>query len=68
MKLKKALKIFENNMDIDIYSITNNRVPIVSGTPVTIREFYESLLTKKVKHIHFNVRGYKMIIFIDNED
>lgn len=39
MKLKKALKMFENNMDIDIYSIHNFRTPVFSGKPPMVREF-----------------------------
>lgn len=68
MKLKKALKIFENSADIDIYSINNYRVPVFSGTPPMIREFAESLLKKKVRKIRFNTRALRTLIYIECED
>ena len=64
MKLKKALKMFDNNMDLYIYSNNNIKIPVFVGNKMYIKDCAAEYLKCKVLTMRFNVRGFYMNIYI----
>lgn len=63
MKLKKALKMFDNNMELYIYG-NNIKIPLYAGDKIYIKDCASKYLKCKVLAMHFNVRGLHMHIYI----
>ena len=63
MKLKKALKIFDNKLELYIYG-NNIKIPLFVGNKIYIQDCAREYLKCKVLAMRFNVRGLNMNIYI----
>ena len=66
MKLKKALKMFDNYLDLRLYH-EGGLCPYAAGNKEFIKSRCREALETKVKGMYFNAKGLYMAIILESD-